>query len=323
MKIPPSNTVNVDSLKTLPRLEDLVYIKRSGAYEGMGHPIVVIVFNSRSNFSLDALRVIANAHELMPMVYFLAISMEHPTDLQDVVHQISYLHRISVASDVQGCFVAFMKRNGITLLPATMIFNNMQRMVWSGHAQSQNFVYALQRLRVSCNLPIPPVLTNDVLQLPIFPVSERVTRPSWAFGSKGPGPRSINSNRTTSDEPISSSIASISGFYGGNHIPDADSLPPLTDVSRSHSISQHTNSRVSKMLEAQVPVQRSSSSFQIRHSVPADNLNKVFGEILIHSDKIYPTLPYKPSFVPNNPMNDKIGMEKLFNMSSRLLCKIK
>lgn len=315
--------MNADSLRTLPRLEDLVYIKRSGAYEGMGHPIVVVVFNSRSSFSQDSLRVIANAHELMPMVYFLAISMEHPTDLQDAVHQISYLHRISVASDVQGCFAAFMKRNGITLLPATMIFNHMQRMVWSGHAQSQNFVYALQRLRVSCNLPIPPILTNDVLQLPIFPVSERVTRPSWAFGGKGPGPGSMNSSRVKSDEQMRNSVSSVCGAYGTSRVSDSNLLPPLTDVSRSQSMSRRADSRATRLLDSQAPVQRSSSSFQIRHSAPADSLNKAFGEILIHSDRIYPALPYKPSFVPSNPMNDKIGMEKLFNMSSRLLCKIK
>ena len=312
MKITLPNAANADSLKTLPHLEDLVYIKRSAIYEGMGHPIVVIVFNSRSNFSQDSLRVIANAHALMPMVYFLAISMEHPTDLQDAVHQISYLYRISVASDVQGCFTTFMKRNGITLLPATMIFNHMQRLVWSGHAQSQNFVYALQRLRVSSNLPIPPILTNDVLQLPIFPVSERVTRPSWAFGSKGPS--SMNTSRT-SDEQVRHSIS------GSSRVPD--SFPMLTDATRAQSTSQRADFRAAKLLESQLPVQRSSSSFQVRHSGPADSLNKAFGEILIHSDRIYPALPYKPSFVPNNPMNDKIGMERLFNMSNRLLCKIK
>lgn len=311
MKITLPNATNADSLKALPRLEDLVYIKRSGVYEGMGHPIVVIMFNSRSNFSQDSLRVIANARELMPMVYFLAISIEHPTDLQDTVHKISYLHRISVASDVQGCFAAFMKRNGITLLPATMVFNHMQRLVWSGHAQSQNFVYALQRLRVSCNLSIPPILTNDVLQLPIFPVSERVTRPSWAFSSRGSGPNSSH----TSDEHLRHSVS------GSDRV--LDPLPTLADAARAQSTSQHAASRAARPLNSQSLVQRSSSSFQVRHSDPADSLNKVFGEILIHSDRIYPALPYKPSFIPDNPMNDKMGLERLFNMSNRLLCKIK
>ncbi|EFO64248.1 Hypothetical protein GLP15_2719 [Giardia lamblia P15] len=312
MKITLPDATSADSLKTLPRLEDLVYIKRSGVYEGMGHPLVVIMFNSRSSFSQDSLRVIANAHELMPMVYFLAISIEHPTDLQDTVHQIPYLHRISVASDVQGCFATFMKRNGITLLPATMVFNHMQRLVWSGHAQSQNFVYALQRLRVSCNLSIPPILTNDVLQLPIFPVSERVTRPSWAFGNKGPGP--VNSSRTSSEQ-LRHSVS------GGDRA--LDSLPVLVDATRAQSTSQRAASRAVRSLNSQSLVQRSSSSFPIRHSGPADNLNKAFGEILIHSDRIYPALPYKPSFIPDNPMNDKMGMERLFSMSNRLLCKIK
>ncbi|TNJ28425.1 hypothetical protein GMRT_12557 [Giardia muris] len=317
--------------RVIPPLEDLRFVRRRSPY-ARNQPAIVVAFESHSRFSDDTFRIIQQTQELLPMLYYLAVSREHPVDLRAGIERIGSLARINVASDVRGTFAKFLQENGVTCLPTTLAFAPLGRLLWHGHAQSKEFAYCLQRLRTTYGLPVPPLSPNDVFQLPILPVSDYVLQVRGSVDSPRPSVN-VNDQGTGVFTPLRASVSvdnnhSRSRSRGFGHAEAPSNVFALSGVSVSQSPkgsevgTSHYGGTPSRSSGSILPNIGHARTASYRETEPAQALNKSFKSILIHDERVYPPAPHRPPFVPENPMADRLGMEKLFSLSTRLIRRV-